>query len=85
MSDDLLPIKILISNRCDELGLRPAELIRRCGYKNISKGLRRLESVHSRLLQRKRRTHPGSAFCIGSGPGLGERGRRGNAAANLRG
>ena len=45
MSDDPLPIKTLISNRCDELGLRPAELVRRCGYKNISKGLRRLESV----------------------------------------
>jgi hypothetical protein len=45
MSDDLLPIKTLISNRCDELNLRPSELVRRCGYKNISKGLRRLESV----------------------------------------
>ncbi len=45
MSDDLLPIKTLISNRCDELGLRASELVRRCGYKNISKGLRRLESV----------------------------------------
>jgi hypothetical protein len=45
MSDDLLPIKTLISNRCDELSLRPSELVRRCGYKNIAKGLRRLESV----------------------------------------
>ena len=45
MSDDLLPIKTLISNRCDELSLRPSELVRRCGYKNISKGLRRLEGV----------------------------------------
>ena len=45
MSDDLLPIKTLISNRCDELSLRPSDLVRRCGYKNISKGLRRLESV----------------------------------------
>ena len=45
MSDELLPIKTLICNRCDELGLRPAEVVRRCGYKNISKGLRRLESV----------------------------------------
>jgi len=35
----------LISNRRDELGLRPAEVVRRCGYKNIPKGLRRLESV----------------------------------------
>ncbi len=45
MSDDPLPITALISNRCDELGLRPAEVVRRCGYKNISKGVRRLESV----------------------------------------
>ena len=33
MSDDVLPIKALISNRCDALGLRPAELVRRCGYR----------------------------------------------------
>ena len=45
MSDDLLPIKTLISNRCDELSLRPSELVRRCGYKNVSKGLRRLEDI----------------------------------------
>jgi hypothetical protein len=45
MSDAQLPINTLISTRCDELGLRPAEVVRRCGYKNISKGLRRLESV----------------------------------------
>ena len=45
MSDDLLPIKTLISNRCDALSLRLSDLVRRCGYKNISKGLRRLESV----------------------------------------
>ena len=45
MSDDLLPIKTLISNRCDALSLRLSDLARRCGYKNISKGLRRLESV----------------------------------------
>jgi len=43
MSDEQLPINTLVSNRCRELGLRPVELIRRCGYQNISKGLRRLE------------------------------------------
>ena len=43
MSDEQLPINTLVSNRCRELGLRPTELIRRCGYKNVSKGLRRLE------------------------------------------
>jgi hypothetical protein len=45
VSDDVLPIKTLISNRCDALSLRLSDLVRRCGYKNISKGLRRLESV----------------------------------------
>ena len=45
MSDDLLSIRTLISNRCDALSLRLSDLVRRCGYKNISKGLRRLESV----------------------------------------
>ena len=33
MSDHPLPIKTLISNRCDELSLRPSELVRRCGYR----------------------------------------------------
>ncbi len=42
MSDEL-PIATLVSGRCKELSLRPVELIRRCGYKNVSKGLRRLE------------------------------------------
>ena len=43
MSEEQLPINTLVSNRCRELGLRPVELVRRCGYKNVSKGLRRLE------------------------------------------
>ncbi len=45
MSDQQLPIETLVSGRCKELGLRPVELIRRCGYKNISKGIRRLEQL----------------------------------------
>jgi hypothetical protein len=45
MSDPKFPISSLISSRCRELDLRPVELIRRCGYRNISKGLRRLESL----------------------------------------
>jgi len=44
MSDEL-PIKTLVSSRCEELRLRPVELVRRCGYKNISKGLRRHEQL----------------------------------------
>jgi len=46
MSEDQLPIQTLISSRRNELGLRAADVVRRCGYKNVSKGLRRLESVH---------------------------------------
>lgn len=45
MSDQQLPIETLVSSRCKELGLRPVELIRRCGYKNIAKGIRRLEQL----------------------------------------
>ncbi len=44
MSDEL-PIATLVSSCCKELGLRPAELVHRCGYKNIPKGLRRLEQL----------------------------------------
>ena len=40
-----LPIQNLINERCRELGLRRRELVERCGYKNISKGIRRLEQV----------------------------------------
>jgi hypothetical protein len=40
-----LPINELISSRCNELDIGPVELVRRCGYKNLSKGLRRLEDL----------------------------------------
>ena len=40
-----LPLAALVANRCRELGLRRSEVAARCGYKNISKGLRRLEQV----------------------------------------
>jgi hypothetical protein len=45
MSGVLLPIQALICNRSEELGLSAVELVRRCGYKNIPKGLRRLEQL----------------------------------------
>ena len=51
MTDNLqsktLAIDDLIRSRCRELGLSSAELIRRCGYANVSKGLRRLEQLGS--------------------------------------
>jgi hypothetical protein len=42
-----LAIEALVRGRCQELGLRPVELVRRCGYKNVSKGLRRLEQLRA--------------------------------------
>ena len=40
-----LPLPRLITRRCRELDLSRRELVQRCGYKNISKGLRRLDQV----------------------------------------
>lgn len=40
-----LPIAVLIRDRCRDLALTPADLIRRTGYKNVSKGLRLLERL----------------------------------------
>jgi hypothetical protein len=37
MFEEQLPILGLICSRCNELSLRPVEVIRRCGYKNLSK------------------------------------------------
>ena len=51
MSDPELPITVLISRRCKELHLRPGELISRCGYQNITKGLRRLDSLSQGYLR----------------------------------
>ena len=42
-----LAIEALISGRLQDLKLSPVELIRRCGYKNLSKGLRRLAGVRA--------------------------------------
>jgi hypothetical protein len=42
-----LAIDDLIRRRCRELGLSSAELIWRCGYENVSMGLRRLEQLGS--------------------------------------
>lgn len=37
----------LIDTRVRELGITSAELVRRCGFRNVSKGLRRLEQVYA--------------------------------------
>jgi hypothetical protein len=41
-----LAIESLVRRRCMELGLSQPELTRCCGYKNISKGLRRLDQLY---------------------------------------
>jgi hypothetical protein len=40
-----LPLSALVTERCTELDLSRSKLVARCGYKNISKGIRRLEQV----------------------------------------
>jgi hypothetical protein len=40
-----LAIEALVHGQCKELGMTPVELVRRCGYQNVSKGLRRLEKL----------------------------------------
>ena len=42
---DHYPIQDLIENQLKQLGLRRNELARRCGFKNLAKGLRRIDGV----------------------------------------
>lgn len=42
---DHYPIHDLIENQAKRLGLRRSELARRCGFKNVEKGLRRIDGV----------------------------------------
>jgi hypothetical protein len=42
---DHYPIHDLIENQAKRLGLRRNELARRCGFKNLDKGLRRIDGV----------------------------------------
>jgi hypothetical protein len=41
----ILAIETLVRSRCEQLGLTPVDLVRRCGYQNVSKSLRRLEQL----------------------------------------
>jgi hypothetical protein len=40
-----LPIDHLVKTRLKELGIRRSELARRCGFKNVQKGIRRIAAV----------------------------------------
>jgi hypothetical protein len=42
---ELLAIEVLILNRCKTLGLSRSDLVRRAGFKNVAKGLRRLDEL----------------------------------------
>jgi hypothetical protein len=48
------PIQVLIESRCRDLGLTPVDLVRRGGYQNIAKGLRRLEVLTNGDLESSR-------------------------------
>jgi predicted Holliday junction resolvase-like endonuclease len=41
------PIGTLVSDRCRELGVSKAELVRQAGYRNVAKALRRLNELCS--------------------------------------
>jgi len=45
MSDCLLPIREVVETRLKELGIGRGELVRRCGFRNVNKGIRRCEAV----------------------------------------
>jgi hypothetical protein len=45
MSNISSPIHDLVESRLKDLGIRRGELARRCGFKNVSKGLRRIEAM----------------------------------------
>jgi hypothetical protein len=53
-NSDPLPIASLIINRLHVLDLPPGHLLRRAGYKNIAKGLRRLDELLSGELVKTR-------------------------------
>jgi hypothetical protein len=48
----MFTLETLIAKRCRELGLDPGEFVRRCGYRNVSKGMRRLEQLCAGDLQK---------------------------------
>ena len=42
---DQLPIRELIESQTARLGIRPSEVARRCGFKKVSRGVRRIDAV----------------------------------------
>jgi hypothetical protein len=68
-----LAIQILICGRCRELSLSRSELVRRCGYRNITKGIRRLEELLAGDLQRTTSLLSGLAIALELSPDVVQR------------
>jgi hypothetical protein len=68
-----LAIQILIDERCRQLGLSRSELVGRCGYKNITKGVRRLEELYAGDFQRTAHLFAGLAKALDLSPDVVER------------
>ncbi|MFZ1884673.1 MAG: hypothetical protein WAU53_13990 [Rhodoplanes sp.] len=45
MGAEPMPIAEFVERRRWEIGLGKADVVRRCGYRNLSKGLRRLDTL----------------------------------------
>jgi hypothetical protein len=69
----LLAIQILINDRRRELGLSRPELVRRCGYRNITKGIRRLDELLAGGLQRTTSLLSGLAIALELSPDVVQR------------
>lgn len=63
-----LAIQILIEDRSRNIGLSRSELVRRCGYKNIAKGIRRLDQLYAGDLQKTTSLLAGLAIALRLSP-----------------
>jgi hypothetical protein len=51
MTAEALPIAEFVEHRRREIDLGKADVVRRCGYRNLSKGLRRLDALYAGELE----------------------------------
>lgn len=58
------PLPDLIARRCEELGLTRMQLLRRMGYANVTKGLRRLTAIEQGDLRRADQFHGPLAMAL---------------------
>ena len=66
-------IQLLIEERSRELGLSRSLLVRQCGYKNIMKGIRRLDELYAGDLQRTTSLLAGLGIAIRLSPEIIDR------------